>query len=52
MDRVQYLTEQAARAERLAREAMDSLTIERLRQAARDYLQQAEQIAADAYLRG
>jgi hypothetical protein len=38
MNTVQYLREQAARAERLARMASDSLTTERLQQAAKDYL--------------
>jgi hypothetical protein len=46
MNRVQYLREQAAKAERLARMASDSLTTERLQQAAKDYLLQAEQLAA------
>lgn len=46
MNTVQYLREQATRAERLARMASDSLTTERLQQAAKDYLLQAEQLAA------
>ena len=47
MDKIQHLQQQAARAERLARAALDSLTTERLKQAAKDYLQQAKQLAAD-----
>ena len=46
MSRIQYLREQAARAERFSRMAFDSLTTERLKQAAKDYLRQAEQLAA------
>jgi hypothetical protein len=46
MNTVQYLREQATRAERLARMASDSLTTERLEQAAKDHLLQAEQLAA------
>jgi hypothetical protein len=46
MNRVQYLREQAARADRLARGAFDNLTTERLRQAARDYLSEADRLAA------
>ncbi len=30
MDKIQYLQQQAARAERLARSAIDTLTVERL----------------------
>ena len=47
MSKVQYLREQAARAERFAGMAFDSLTTERLKQAAKDYLLQAEQLAAN-----
>ena len=43
MSRIDDLKQQAARAERLARQALDNLTVERLRQAARDYLAEAEQ---------
>jgi hypothetical protein len=46
MSRIDDLKQQAARAERLARQAPDHLTNERLRQAARDYLTEAEQLAA------
>jgi hypothetical protein len=46
MSKVQYLKEQAARADRLARAAFDDLTTERLQQAAKDYLREADQLAA------
>lgn len=46
MSRIQYLREQAARAERLAQGGFDRLTTERLKQAARDFRMQAEQLAA------
>jgi hypothetical protein len=46
MSRIDDLKQQAARAERLARQAHDNLTVERLRQAARDYLAEAEPLAA------
>jgi hypothetical protein len=46
MSRIQYLREQAARAERLSQGGFDSLTTERLKQAARDFRMQAEQLAA------
>lgn len=46
MSRIDDLNQQAARAERLARQAFDNLTVERLRQAARDYLAEAERLAA------
>ena len=46
MSRIQYLREQAARAERLAQGGFDRLTTERLKQAARDFQMQAEQLAA------
>ena len=48
MGRIDHLKQQAVRAERLARQALDNLTVERLRQAARDYLAEAEQLAATA----
>jgi hypothetical protein len=46
MSRIDDLKQQAARAERLARQALDNLTVERLQQAARDYRAEAEQLAA------
>jgi hypothetical protein len=46
MSRVQYLREQAARAERLAQGGFDRVTTERLKQAARDFRKQAEELAA------
>lgn len=46
MSRVQYLREQAARAERLSHGGFDTLTTERLKQAAQDFRWQAEQLAA------
>jgi hypothetical protein len=46
MSRVEHLREQAARADRLARAALDNLTTTRLRQAAKDYLREADQLAA------
>jgi hypothetical protein len=46
MSRIDDLKQQAARAERLAQQALDNLTIERLRQAAKDYLAEAEKLAA------
>ena len=46
MSKIEYLREQAARAERFSRMAFDNLTTERLKQAAKDYLLQAEQLAA------
>jgi hypothetical protein len=46
MSRVQYLREQAARAERLSQGGFDPLTTERLKQAAQDFRRQAEQLAA------
>jgi hypothetical protein len=46
MSKVRYLKEQAARADRLARAAFDDLTTERLQQAAKDYLREADQFAA------
>lgn len=46
MSRIEYLREQAARAERLSQGGFDSLTTERLKQAARDFRIQAEELAA------
>ena len=46
MSKIQYLREQAARAERLAQAGFDHVTTERLKQAAREYRMQAEQLAA------
>lgn len=46
MGKIDYLKRQAARAERLARDAFDRLTTERLQQAAREYLAEAERLAA------
>jgi hypothetical protein len=37
MSKVQYFREQAARAERLARNTLDAVTVERLVEASRDY---------------
>ena len=42
MTKVQYLRDQAARAERLARGALDSLTIERLTAFSIEYRQMAD----------
>ena len=50
MSKVDYLKMQAARAERLARDAFDRLTTERLQQAAKDYLAEAELVRADLRL--
>ena len=44
MSRIEFLKEQAARADRLARGAFDKLTVERLKQAAKDYQAEAEQL--------
>jgi hypothetical protein len=46
MSRIQYLREQAARAERLAQGGFDPETTEQLKRAARDFRMQAEQLAA------
>jgi hypothetical protein len=46
MSTIQYLREQAAKADRLARAVMDSLTISRLQAMSRDYESQADQFAA------
>jgi hypothetical protein len=46
MNKVHYLKEQAARADRLARAAFDSLTTERLQKAAKDYRIEADLLAA------
>jgi hypothetical protein len=45
MLKIDYLRAQAARADRLARAMMDSLTIGRLQAMSRDYQQQADQLA-------
>jgi hypothetical protein len=44
MSQIRYLREQAARAERLARSAMDSVTIDRLVEASREYRQRADRL--------
>ncbi len=46
MSRIQYLRQQAAKADRLARAAMDSLTVERLQAMSKEYQSQADQLAA------
>ena len=46
MNKVQHLKEQAARADRLARAAFDSVTTERLQKAANDYRTEADLLAA------
>lgn len=45
MDKIQHLHEQAARAERLARNALDTLTAERLSAFAAECRQQIELLA-------
>ena len=49
MSRIEYLREQAARAERLSEGSFDPLTTERLKQAARDFRMQAEQLASQPH---
>jgi hypothetical protein len=44
MSKVQYLREQAARAERLASPALDAVTVERLLAMSREYRSLAEQL--------
>jgi hypothetical protein len=44
MSKVQYLREQAARAERLASPALDAVTVERLLAMSREYRCLAEQL--------
>lgn len=44
MTRVQYLRDQAARADRLSRGALDALTIERLTGLSAEYRQMADQL--------
>jgi hypothetical protein len=44
MNKVQYLREQAARAERLASPALDAVTVERLLAMSREYRSLAEQL--------
>jgi hypothetical protein len=46
VSRIDELNRQAARAERLAREIFDPQTVERLKQAAREYRAEAERLAA------
>jgi hypothetical protein len=46
MNKVHYLKEQAARADRLARAAFDNLTTERLQKAAKVYRIEADLLAA------
>jgi hypothetical protein len=46
MDRVEYLREQAVRAERMASPALDALTVARLLAMSREYRQRAEQLEA------
>lgn len=46
MSRIQYLREQAARAERLSQGGFDPLTTERLQQAAQDFRKLADQLTA------
>jgi hypothetical protein len=46
MSKIQYLRDQAAKADRLARAMVDSLTIERLQAMSRDYQLQADQLAS------
>jgi len=46
MNKVHYLKEQAARADRLARAAFDNLTTERLQKAAKDYRIEADLLVA------
>jgi hypothetical protein len=48
MTKVQYLKDQAARAERLARAVMDTLTVERLQAFAADCRSQAEALSVPA----
>jgi len=48
MARYEYLVDQAERAERLARNAMDSLTVERLKAFAADCRKQAAQVSQRA----
>jgi hypothetical protein len=50
MSRVQYLREQAARAERLASPALDAVTVERLLAMSREYRTLAEQLENDSGL--
>jgi hypothetical protein len=47
MTRVQYLREQAIRAERLAQTILDTVTVTRLVQASQDYRQEADRLEQD-----
>lgn len=44
MTRAQYFREQAIRADRLARNVLDTVTVARLTEASRDYRQQADML--------
>lgn len=44
MSQVQYLREQATRAERLARGVMDAVTVERLVEASKEYRRLADRL--------
>jgi hypothetical protein len=46
MSKVQHLRDQAAKAERLARSVMDTLTAERLLAVSREYRLRAEELTA------
>jgi hypothetical protein len=46
MNKVQFLKDQAARADRLARAAFDEITTRRLQQASKDYLREADLLTA------
>jgi hypothetical protein len=52
MNQIQHLQDQAARAERLARNALDTLTIERLSAFAAECRQQIELLAGRPAQRG
>jgi len=52
MDKIQYLQQQAARAERLARSVMDTLTVERLSAFATECHDQIALLADGQALRG
>lgn len=44
MTRIEYLREQAQRAERLARNVLDAVTVARLLEASEDYRRQADRL--------
>ncbi|UGV25827.1 hypothetical protein E0H22_09095 [Rhodopseudomonas boonkerdii] len=44
MTRIEYLREQAQRAERLARNVLDAVTVTRLLEASEDYRRQADRL--------